>query len=91
MKRRKDVNQGGHLRDFKLCICLNGVKVSLEVTSPASCLCRLQLVCRRLNGTCGCIVWGSGPYVSSPLYAKLYMDKGLFTSLLLSEDFGNVD
>ena len=32
MKRRKDVNQEGHLRDFKLCICLNGVGVSSEIT-----------------------------------------------------------
>ena len=49
MKRRKDVNQGGHLRDFKLRICLNGIEVSSEITSPASCLCKLQLVCRRLH------------------------------------------
>ena len=49
MKRRKHVNQGGHLRDFKLRICLNGVGVSLGITSPASCLCKLQLVCRRLQ------------------------------------------
>ena len=49
MKRRKDVNQGGHLRDFKLCICLNGVGDSLEIISTASCPCKLQLVCRRLQ------------------------------------------
>ena len=50
IKRRKDVNQGGHVRDFKLSICLNGVGVSLEITSPASWLCKFQLVCRRLQG-----------------------------------------
>ena len=45
----KDVNQGRHLRDFKLCICLNGVGINSKVTSSASCLCKLQLVCRRLQ------------------------------------------
>ena len=49
MKRRKDVNQGGHLRDLKLGICLNGVGVSSNITSPASCLYELQLVCRKLQ------------------------------------------
>ena len=35
MKIRKDANHGGHLRDVKLCICLNGVGVGSEITSPA--------------------------------------------------------
>ena len=35
--------------------------------------------------------WGSGPYVSSPLYAKHDIGESLFTSLPLSEEFGNVD
>ena len=33
MKIRKDENQG-HPRDFKLCICLNGVGVSSEIIPP---------------------------------------------------------
>ena len=49
MKRRKDVNQGGHLRGFKLCICLNRIGVSSKITSPASYLCKLQMVCRKLK------------------------------------------
>ena len=48
-KRKKDVNQRGHLKDFKLCIHLNGVGISSEITSPASCHCKTQLVCRRLQ------------------------------------------
>ena len=72
MKRRKDVNQGGHLRDFKLCICLNGAGVSSEITSPASCLCKqlgLQEATgadslRPQHGTCRWIIRGSGPQVS---------------------------
>ena len=47
-KEKKDANQVGHLRDFKLCICLNVVGGSMEITSPASCLCKPQLVCMRL-------------------------------------------
>ena len=46
---------------------------------------------RPLHGTCRWIVWGSGPYASSLQYAKLDMNEGLFTSLPLSEVFGNVD
>ena len=34
---------------------------------------------------------GSGPYVSSPLYAYLDMGEGLFTSLPLSEELEVVD
>ena len=34
---------------------------------------------------------GFNPYVSSPLYAELDVGEGLFTSLPLSEEFGNVD
>ena len=48
-EEKKNVNQGGHVRDFKLCVCLNGVGVSSEITSPASCLCKPQLFCRRLQ------------------------------------------
>ena len=44
-----------------------------------------------LHGTCRWIIWGSGPYVSAPLYAELDTDEGLFISLILSEEFGNVD
>ena len=39
-EEKKDVNQGGLLRNFKLRICLNGVGVSSEITSPASFLCK---------------------------------------------------
>ena len=44
-----------------------------------------------LHGTCRWIVWGSGPYVASSLYAELDMGEGLFTSLPLSEEFGTVE
>ena len=49
MKRRRYINQEEHLRDFKLYICLNGVGVSSKIASTVSCLCKPQLVCRRLQ------------------------------------------
>ena len=48
-EEKKGVNEGGHLRDFKLRICLNEVGVSSEITSTAFCLCKTQLVCKRLQ------------------------------------------
>ena len=100
MKRRKDVNQGVHLRDFKLCICLNGVGVSSEIIAPASCFCKLQLVCRRLQEltpNVHCMAPADGLYgvqvLVSPLHCMhslIWVKAFLPTYLPLSEEFGNV-
>ena len=41
-EEKKDVNQGGHLRDFELRICLTWVGVSFDIGSPAFCFCKPQ-------------------------------------------------
>ena len=98
MKIRKDVNQVGHLRDFKLGICLNGIGVSSEITSPASCLCKLQLVCRRLQELTlyvHCMAPVDGLYGVQVLMSLLLCMHSLIWVkafyLPLSEEFGNVD
>ena len=93
----KDVNQGGHLRDFKLCICLKGVGISSKITSSASCLCKLQLDCRRLQELTPyvhCMAPADGLYGVQVLMSLLHRRQSLiimgespFTSLSLPHPY----
>ena len=101
MKRRKDANQGGHLRDFKLCICLNGVESARKSLHPHLAFANyswsvaLDYRSRPFMSTAWHLqmeyIGFRFLYLFSTVYIQLDRNEGLFPSLPLPKEFGDVD